>query len=146
MLCPFCSDYMCGNTFTTARAHAPSLPLSCPTSTTSPLPEKARAGGLSFPTATQAMRTTSATAFLQPRWGCAVAPSLSIFFFTATYTMPRQGLTPGLTPTRYSIKCADAHLGLSQPSPRTALLSTSTQTTSLTPTNTQPPHPLAKYT
>jgi len=113
-----------------------------------PSPRKSAWGGSfkAFPSATQARRPTSATAFLQPRWGCAVAPSLSIFFFTATYTMPRQGLTPGLTPTRYSIKCADAHLGLSQPSPRTALLSTSTQTTSLTPTNTQPPYPLAKYT
>ena len=39
-----------------------------------------------------------------------------------------------------------AHLGLSQPSVRTELPSTSTQPTPLTPAHTQPPHALAKHT
>ena len=46
----------------------------------------------------------------------------------------------------YKLPVRFAHLGLSQPSVRTELPSTSIQPTPLTPANTQPLHTLARYT
>jgi len=103
----------------------------------------------------------------------AAAPKVFVFVFTAMCTMRRQDLTPSLAPSQYP--CMQPHF-TSSCSPPTPLLPIAnsvlamnslsracrwalpqctlrierpfafTQTTPLTPANTQPPHALATYT
>jgi len=99
-------------------------------------------------------------------------PTLFVFMIAATCTVLRHNLTPSHAPTQHP--CMQPHFtptsslhtllhliaisilatnclsgtcrrALSLQLVRTELPFTSTQTTSLTPANTRPPHPLAKY-
>jgi len=66
--------------------------------------------------------------------------------FTPTFLPPTPLYLIAISPLAINCLSPRARLGSSQPSLRTQLPFTCTQTTPLTPANTQPSHALAKYT